>query len=90
MMINLEKILKDSKINLINCSINFIAPEKKENKVNKLEDAFIEDLIKNDMGKSLDEVAKYIQKNIGYALPLKVIKEILNLESEFFVNLNNE
>jgi len=88
MTIDLEKLLKESKINIFNSSFNFISSEPK-NDINPLEEAFLKDLIKNDAEKGPADLVKFIQKNIGYALSAKVIKEILSLESEFFINLNN-
>lgn len=87
MILELEKLLKDSKVNLINCTINFITQEKK---IDNDEETFLKNLSKEDAEKGIDELVKYIQKRIGFALPSKIIKEILHFETEFFINLSNQ
>lgn len=86
MTIELEKLLKEAKVNLINCTLNF----KLESSKNNTEEDFIKDLINiNDADRDFNNLISFIQKKIGYNISLKAIKDILNLEAQFFMNLEN-
>lgn len=86
MTLELEKLLKESKVNLINCTINI----KLESSKNNSEEDFIKDLINiNDADRDFNNLISFIQKKIGYNISLKAIKDILNLEAQFFMNLEN-
>lgn len=90
MSIDLEKIMKETKVNLINCTINNYVQEEKKKKpilIGHISPVSLEE-IDGQIEKEFDKLIKYIQSRIGFTLSSKVIREILQLENDYFMNLN--
>lgn len=90
MSIDLEKIMKDTKVNLINCTINNYVQEEKKKKpivIGTIPSISMEE-IEGQVEKEFNKLIKYIQSRIGFTLSGNAIKEVLQLESDYFMNLN--
>ena len=68
MTIELEKLIKEAKVNLISCTLNF----KLESPKNNTEEDFIKDLINiNDADRDFNNLISFKKKKIGYNISLK-------------------